>query len=435
MPGPLIIVGQSTRAAARSAVDAGYQPWCLDTRGDRDLREGGVIVRTCPPDQFPASVLRMLDEAPRNAPVLLTSPMENHPDVVRAIAFGRPLLGSSADAIAAVRSPDFLPSLKPIPGVLYPRAGRRLSLARRLGQLFLGGFVKGARHLLKPRLSSHGLGVEWYPPGERVPATHYVQQYVRGTPHTAVFTADGWSAFLLGVTEQIVGDAAFGAASAFHDLGDVGPVKLSEKGRAALSRLAVQISQKFDVRGVFGVDFIMDHGGKFWPIEVNPRYPAAAEVLERAEGIRPLAGTGAAARAGRETTVMQVARAAVIARRDGIVPDLFGVVPRGNLADVPDAGRPVGAGEMICSVLASGAGRDAALAQLRELAKRVYAVVEPPAVALPPAAPAPPGLPPPVVIQVPGPPPQRQLPKPPAPQLPEQPKLLPPPPPLLLPPR
>lgn len=370
-----MIVGESARAAARSAIEAGYTPWCLDTRADRDLREIVSAVRLCPPEAFPAAALRLLEEAPRNAPALLTAPFENHPDLVRAIAFQRPILGSSADAIRAARSPGAIPSLQPIPGIKYPRAGNKASLARRLGQVLFGGFVKNAKHLRKPLASRHGQGIEWWNPAGRIDKDHYLQQFVRGTAHTAVFTADGWSAFLLGVTEQIVGDPAFGAASPFHGVGDVGPVRLSEQGRTALSRLAVQISQKYDVRGVFGVDFIMDHGGKFWPIEINPRYPAAAEVLERAEGIVTLLGTGATARAGKGATVLSVGRASVIATSDVVVGDLYASLPRHQVLDVPLAGTAIAKGKPICSVLASAAGSEAVLKELRDLAGKVYAAV------------------------------------------------------------
>ncbi len=375
VPGTLIIVGESTRAAARSAVEAGYTPWCVDLRGDRDLREIAGATRTLAPDAFPAALLARLEDAPRNAPVLLTAPMENHPDVVRAIAFQRPLLGGSADAIVASRSPEAIPSLQPLPGIRYPRSGSRLSLSRRIGQMLLGGFVKGAKHLLKPRLSSHGAGIEWYAPGRRVDDAHYVQQYVRGEPHTAVFSADGWSAFLLGVTEKIVGDPAFGATSPFQTLGDLGPVKLSEETRASLSRLAVQISQKYDVRGVFGVDLIMDHGGRLWPIEINPRYPSATEVLERAEGVVALLGTGASARAGKGSRGLTMGRVSVLATSDVTVGDLYEPLPAAQVCDVPPVGARIAKGRPICSVLASAPGREAVLRQLRERAGKVYAAV------------------------------------------------------------
>src|SRR5262245_15365749 len=42
------------------------------------------------------------------------------------------------------------------------------------------------------------------------------------------------------------------------------------------------------MRGLFGVDGVLCEGA-FWPVEVNPRYTASVEVLERATGLRAFA--------------------------------------------------------------------------------------------------------------------------------------------------
>ena len=41
------------------------------------------------------------------------------------------------------------------------------------------------------------------------------------------------------------------------------------------------LAAEFDLVGLFGVDFI-DDGEQLWPIEINPRYTASVEILERA---------------------------------------------------------------------------------------------------------------------------------------------------------
>lgn len=379
MPAPLIILGESTRAAAQSAIAAGYAPWCVDLRGDRDLL-AIAPTRRCSPDQFPTAILRMLDEAPPAAPVLFTGPLENHADVVRALGFERELLGGTADAILKARDPLMLTTLKPVKGMKFPSARANLSLLGRLRRMIFGGMTR-MKYLRKPRASFGGVGIEWWEPGGTLGRDHYAQQFVRGEPYTAIYHADGWSAFLLGVVEQIVGEPAFGG-SGFRGCGYVGPAKFTEKGRAALMHLGVQLTQRLDLRGVFSVDLIMDFNGLLWPVEVNPRYSAACEVLERSEGVLTVTGKPAdAPKTTRARPTVMWGKAMLFARTDVTTPDLYEVLPRDGIADVPQIGRPVKAGEQLCTVFTAGRTRDEVREKLKAAAQQVYTHVERGAVA------------------------------------------------------
>ena len=111
MGNPIIILGASARAAAQSARRADYEPWCVDLFADRDLREIATV-HPCPPNEYPGAMLRLLEQAPPGAGVLLTGAMENYPDLLQAIAYQRPLLGSSAE------------STSPASGSTPPTSGR-----------------------------------------------------------------------------------------------------------------------------------------------------------------------------------------------------------------------------------------------------------------------------------------------------------------------
>ena len=92
---PLVIVGASARAAAQSALRAGYEPWCIDLFADRDLRAFASVQR-CPWSDYPQGIHILLREAPKSAPVLLTGAMENHLFEVEKIAHIRPLLDDNS---------------------------------------------------------------------------------------------------------------------------------------------------------------------------------------------------------------------------------------------------------------------------------------------------------------------------------------------------
>ncbi|MFA9480082.1 ATP-grasp domain-containing protein [Phycisphaerales bacterium AB-hyl4] len=370
MPTPLIILGQNPRAAAGSARLAGYEPWVVTTRPTVDLPDIATV-RHCPAERYPAAVLGMIDDAPVAAPILLAGDMENYLDVVQAVSFEHKLLGCTVDAMRHIRDPLTLPSLPAIEGIRSCHTRTRASLAQRLARLVFGAWG-GRKYLLKPRRSYLGHGIQWWTPGaagQRIGHDRYLQQYIRGTPYTAVFFADGWSARLLGVTEILVGEPAF-HAQGFQVVGQLGPVQLAEQARTALSHLSVQLTQRFDMRGLFGVDLIMDHRGTLWPVEVNPRYVDAIELLERASNVPLLAPTGPGPLPAAPRTL---GRATLFASHDLAGPPDLDSLPSDQVADRPLPNKPIAAGEPVVTLFAAGASRDACERQLRERATALAA--------------------------------------------------------------
>ncbi|MEX0777645.1 MAG: ATP-grasp domain-containing protein [Phycisphaeraceae bacterium] len=379
------MIGASARAAAQSALRAGYRPWCIDMFADRDLREAAPV-RRVPAGTYPAGILKLLQDGdvPAEAPVLFTGAMENHLDIVQAIAMQRELLTSGVEAMRAVRDPEALASMPAFEHVHPCRAWRKASLGWRLSQRWLGGKFAGLR-VIKPLRSAGGKRVRLWHRGARVTGDEYLQQYIQGQPIAAVYNSDGWSARLLGVTRQIIGDAALGAEG-FEYSGSIGPIELSAPQRSGLSRLGVALAQRFDLRGVFGVDAVVNADGIIWPVEVNPRYTASVEVIERGGGVAALRSDplSPGERAGvrglpdEEGTRIahvrsdMVGKAYVYARQDGVVPDLTTLFDSDTVADIPDAGSPVRAGQPICTLFAGGDSESAVLTALHDQARTLY---------------------------------------------------------------
>jgi predicted ATP-grasp superfamily ATP-dependent carboligase len=374
MAEPLIILGASARAAAQSAQRAGYAPWCVDLFADRDLRQIAAA-HQCDPSRYPASLLDWLDEAPLDAAALITGALENHPKVLAAIEFERPLLGSPSHAIEAVRNPRALSSLPGHSGLKLPVVTRGGVLTR-AKQLTAGALTR-RQYLVKPVGGSGGHGIRWGTSGETIGADAYLQQYVRGRSISAVYWADGWSAALVGATRQLVGEHVFGAGP-FQYCGSIGPLQLSETQRQALSHLGVVLAQRHDLRGVFGVDLVMDWRDRLWPVEVNPRYPASVEVLELATG-KPVLSSPRhqpreRKRRGRRQPVQ--GKAVLFAHRSMRVPDLYEHLGTGSLGDVPETGATIGRGRPICTIFAAEATEEACQQALQQRADRVYQSLE-----------------------------------------------------------
>ena len=141
---------------------------------------------------------------------------------------------------------------------------------------------RARRWLRKPVRGGGGRGVrEWR--GGRLRAGVVVQERIAGLPCSAAAVADGRSAALLGVSEQLIGRRALGAR---------GFTVVRERRAAAAARSAsaralgdaaraicAHLAAAFGLRGLFGVDLVWD-GERAWVVEVNPRPTASLETIE-----------------------------------------------------------------------------------------------------------------------------------------------------------
>ena len=77
-------------------------------------------------------------------------------------------------------------------------------------------------------------------------------------------------------------------AGRFQYAGSIGPLPTNPDLQRQLLQLGSRLAQAFGLIGLFGVDAILA-GNTAWPVEVNPRLPASAEILERSLGLNAIA--------------------------------------------------------------------------------------------------------------------------------------------------
>jgi predicted ATP-grasp superfamily ATP-dependent carboligase len=246
---------------------------------------------------FPQNVLPVLSRTATQAPVLALPPLDAHLDVLSAIAFDRELLGSSPDAIASATAPAALRALPRFKVIRFADVRLRATLRFRAARLVFGAWTR-KRYLRKPIRGSGGQGIDWWTPGGRLDDAHYLQEHIPGIAMSAIYRGDGWSSVLLGVVEQLVGEA-WCEAGPWQPCGAIGPVPLSEQSRTDLGHLGAALTQRHDLRGLFAIDLVQDRRGRLWPIEVNPHYTDDVAVLETALGFAALSGAGPMIRQGR----------------------------------------------------------------------------------------------------------------------------------------
>jgi len=367
----ILLISVSARMLAELATREGHDVCAVDRFGDLDLQ------RLCPS----VSIMRDLGgrggmeemvEAAQRIPaesVIYGAGLENRPDLVARLADGRTLLGCTPDALRRVRDPAVLGASLRSAGLAYPRTLFAHEAPERAD--------RALRWLRKPIRGGGGRGVrEWR--GGRPRGDVIVQERISGLPCSAAAVADGRSAVLLGVSEQLIGRRALGARG-WRWCGNVAPPRLPAREQHALADAAraicAHLAAAFGLRGVFGVDLVWD-GVRPWVVEVNPRPVASLETIDAAYGVRsfaahlegcagrlPAAATGPSGAAG---------KAVLFATEDLRVPDTSDW-PLGGIRDVPHPGEAIAAGRPICTLVATGPDPETVLAELEARAAALRA--------------------------------------------------------------
>lgn len=350
--GPVVIVGVSTRAFAESARRAGVACASVDAFGDLDQKAlvpnlglGRDLGR-----RYHAAAAAALSHRFATRAAAYVANLENHPSAVRRLAAGRRLLGNDPAVLARARDPWALAEVA-------AAAGARVPLT--LGPGEAGGADPARRWLRKPVRGGGGSGVREWRPGAPLGAREIAQERIEGVPASVVFVADGRRAAVLGMSHQLSGDAAFGAPG-FRYAGSIYPLRLADALRGRLAALADAAAAAFGLRGVNGIDIVL-RDGDVYVLELNPRYPASAELVERATGTSVFEAHAAAcdgelpAAAPAAPAAGCWGKAIVYARRDVVAGDTRPWLGRDDVRDVPFPGERIARGRPICTVFARGA--------------------------------------------------------------------------------
>lgn len=365
--GPLLIVGASGRAAAASALRAGFEPFVIDLFADADTRRLCKVKR-CPWEAYPSKLLN-LARIRKSVPVMYTGGLENYPDLIEQLANSRPLYGNGPQTLMAVRDPVALAAICEARGLPYTAA-----------RWTDDGLPKTGRWLRKPRNSAGGLGIRFAVPTDvtcfsGLRRGHFFQRFVPGRPMSAVFVSRRRHCELLGTTEQLIGERWLHARP-FGYAGNIGPVDAPN----GLLELGAAITEWADLRGLWGLDFVLRDEIPV-PIEINPRYPASIEVLELACGV-PMLDRHVAVFEKRLPEFITpphrcrvVAKAIYYAPRRLKIPDsgpwsqaevyAATVWRRPDFADIPNPGTVIEPGQPVLTILTEATDESACLNQLK----------------------------------------------------------------------
>lgn len=381
MPTRILITGVSTRAAAESAARAGFEVTAIDAFGDQD-QHPAVRCLSLPRDFGASFSARAVVRASRTVEadaVAYLSNLDNYPRALAQLASGRALWGNAPAVLRRVRDPLAVADALRRRGCPTPAAtkwGRECRLETTPDPFFL----------IKPLASGGGHGVRRWTPGSPVPRGSYLQEFIAGTPGSIVFVTAGGETVPLGLSRQLIGDAAFGATG-YRYCGSIlaaaGDPQFDDDAAIAerAGTLARVAAQAFGLVGVNGIDFIArDRVPQ--AIEINPRWSASMELVERAYGLSVFGAHAAACTTGAlpafdlahaRRDAGAVGKAVVFARGDVAIGDTRPWLEDSSVRDVPRPGDAVGAGQPVCTVFARAADGAACYAALVARAERVYA--------------------------------------------------------------
>jgi uncharacterized protein len=246
---------------------------------------------------YPWSLKPAAEGFPPSAAWCYTGAIENHPDLIDAIARVRPLAGNPSDVVRRLRDPVQLAAVAHAAGLSFPE-----TLSSPDGVPLDGTF------LVKPLAGAGGRGIRRWT--QEVAADHATKQaitprltsiwqrFMMGTPLSASYCFAEGSARLLGVSRQLIGEPwchagmfAWCGAVALHAAGGRTDTDLLI---ASLERLGSVLAERFKPVGLVGVDLVVDAGESITVIEVNPRPTASMELFERS-GAGSIAGSHLAA--------------------------------------------------------------------------------------------------------------------------------------------
>lgn len=382
MDADVVLIGASARALASSVIGAGLRPIAFDLFADWDLKRLAVAERIDRPD-YPR---RLGNLAPRFAglPWIYAGGLENWPEVLDELADrGGPLIGNGGPVVRRVRDPGKLYASLNDAGYCAPECRPTPE-----------GLPTDGSWLRKPVKGSGGFGIQrWHGVGDLPESSdsYYWQRWIDGPPHSAVFLGEprpsGHVARLLGVCRQLIGTPSR-AANTFQYTGNIGAVDVGQAASRELVDLGAHLARAFALKGLFGVDFVLVDQ-RPWVIEVNPRYTASIEVLERCRGLDAIRmhweacgfrwprtpGPPSASAQDSPRGGTMICKGILYANQRCMVRPGAPCydAPEGRFADIPHPGTVHEAGAPILTLFVDGESADACLDRLEEAARRFRA--------------------------------------------------------------
>ncbi|MEJ2116373.1 MAG: ATP-grasp domain-containing protein, partial [Alphaproteobacteria bacterium] len=269
----VLIAAFSGRALASAAYRAGYAPLVADMFADADTRNvatawrqvEGALTQGFPPDAL-IEALAGLAEGCSPAGLVYGAGFEATPDVLAAVAERWAVLGNPPEVVARVKAPEAFADACAKLGVPHPEISLKIPDAPD-GWLQKQCGGAGGAHI--------GPSTEIVSVAS--PASVYFQRMARGRAVSALFVAARDTPRIIGFSEQW---CAPSPQEPFRFGGAVRPAQISSQIETQLTEAVHAMVCEFGLIGLCSADFLVDDGGGWWLLEINPRPSATLDIFD-----------------------------------------------------------------------------------------------------------------------------------------------------------
>jgi len=272
-----LIISQSGRALAASAKRAGIDVHIIDLFSDEDTVENAlsnVSITGFSGGNNAKTLIQLVAEYANNNSelcVVIGSGFEDCPVLLTLLEQRFSVIGNHSSVISQLKDPTiFFKKLEEL-SLTHPEYITDLT------QEISGDF------LIKTMGAAGGGHIRHYKNDKSLAPGTYLQARLRGNNYSATFLADGQSFHVLGYNETWVSkensDFTFAGAVSNVSL----PNELHQKVTDAIRQLVVE----YELKGLCGLDFIVEESGQYFILEVNPRPTATVELYETQGSLFP----------------------------------------------------------------------------------------------------------------------------------------------------
>jgi predicted ATP-grasp superfamily ATP-dependent carboligase len=266
-PKTLLVAGFATRHVAASAHRSGYTVYAVDHFCDSDLcayvKDAEIFLECADLPRVIASACQKWDIDG----ILVTSGAES------ITVDTTPVFGSSAECAAKFCDKQQIQFFFEKYDIPSPKQIDPASIE--LGKQYMLKPLKGAGGWRNRAISSQNEIDEWV---LEFQVPFILQEYVSGIPASVCCVTTGKEARAIALNAQTMRDdplVPFGFSGSY--------TPFIHSCSKQIIQLAEKIALASGCIGIIGVDFIV--GDEIWAIEVNPRFQATLETVERATGI------------------------------------------------------------------------------------------------------------------------------------------------------
>lgn len=371
-----LITGVSTRAIAESAVKSGHDVFTVDCFGDRDQKqivENYSLLRDFNLPFRAENLIQACSQFDFDSLVYISN-FENFPELLERLSRRATILGNSPDTLRRVRDWGILREFMTEENIPFPDT------------LLPGEEYRADPHtewLNKPANSGGGSRIKPWK-GEKLLQNQILQKRVNGIPASAAFLANGRKSVLIGLTSQLIGLKKLGA-DGYTWCGNILPLPLDRDAYLnlvkSIDKYISLLTSCFGLKGACGIDFITrkDDTGRFFPciLEINPRYTASMELIEKAYGLN-IYSLHIQAVKGQLPDFSLIARhdrnfhakGVLFSRGDIKIGDTKGWKKKG-ISDIPFEGDKIEKGHPVCTILSEGPGYKECESNLFDMAERI----------------------------------------------------------------